>query len=170
MSNTQKGGSKNPYSFNPKKVTTKNVKKVIQSAFLNKFTEDYKKTPYNMKNNGSIRSKKHYRNAYEAYINKEGLTHLKPSVNKLNKAYKRMNKFLGNKKIGLNQIFYLLHNKTNNMRDFAKTNETKPESQLQSILSKDLTNWSKYGTRMTKDKHKKKIISKIVSILRPQTV
>ena len=169
--NSQKGGSKNPYGFNPKKVTTKNIKKVIQSAFLNKFHESYINIPGNLDKTNKFKWK-NYSKAYKEYIGNlnSNLQHLTPRSNKLFKAYKRMNKFLGNKKIGLNEIFHLLHNKTNNMRDFAKTNQTKPESQLQSILSKDLTNWQKYGTRVSKDKHKEEIISKIVSVLRPQSV
>ena len=174
--NSQKGGSKNPYGFNPKKVTTKNLKKVVQSALLSKFSENYKSNPANLDKYGKIKWK-NYSKAYKEHISKlnSNLQLVTPPRNQLWKSFKRMNKFRKGKKFGLNEIYGILSNKANDVTDFARSKSSISSNTFSNLLSRELSRKSQsnmyvYGTQISKDKHKQKIISKIVSVLRPQSV
>ena len=86
-----------------------------------------------------------------------------------------MNKFRKGKKFGLNEIYGILSNKANDVTDFARSKSSISSNTFSNLLSRELSRKSQsnmyvYGTQISKDKHKQKIISKIVSILRPQSV
>jgi 23S rRNA maturation mini-RNase III len=177
--NSQKGGFGNPHGQKKHKVTTKNVKKVVQSAFLRNFTDNYvRQNPSQIRKRGkksnTIPINKFYRNAYKEYIkNYQGLTHVLPSANKLKKAVLRMNKFNHNKKYGLQEIYTLLQKKTNPINKFALLQQkpllfsTETNKMLPNVLSHEIDSDLKYYVRFRSLKKQKKLINKISSIVNP---
>ena len=111
--NLQKGGAGAPHL---KKITTKNLKKVIKTSFLRNFTDKYKQIPGNIKQNGTFSNKK-YREAYKAHIlDYKGLKKIIPKLNK--KAINRMNKYDQGKKPEIQDIYKILQSKTNLIHNF----------------------------------------------------
>ena len=171
--NSQKGGSKKLHGQKQHKLTTKNVKKVIQSAFLSNFADKFRQNPSNIKQNGSLNKKK-FRKEYKTHLEKfQGLAHVIPSVNKLNKAFKRMNKFREGRKYGLQEIYNLLHNKSDKMEHYASLKERplsfspQTKTMLPDILLKELySNPNIYGYRNVKAD--RNVINKISYILNPE--